>query len=543
MTIFGSTDRPHSRCSKITEVSIINNKAAIYCRLSEEDSDKKNKDDDSVSIQNQKDMLTEYALKQGWCIYNIYSDDDYSGSDRNRPEWNRMIADAKEHKFDIILCKTQSRFTRELEIVEKYIHNLFPLWGIRFVSIVDNIDTNVVGNKKARQINGLINEWYLEDMSDSIKAALHTRMKGGYHIGSFAPYGYRKDPEQKGHLIIDEEEAEVVRTIYSLYTSGIGRTQIARILNERGIPSPSERKKQQRAFTSAHKGGKSQSSLWKYASVSRILTDEVYIGNLVQGTTYNPTYKSKHTVPAPESQWIRAEHTHEAIIDRDTWELTRRIWSERSKPCYVEGSKEINVFAGKPVCIHCGYHMCMGYNRGKRYYRCSTRKFDKNACEGATIFESTLKEKVLEEFKKHLRLYLDETAVENGVTVSHDSRNKLDFLKKSIAEIDRKLAECDTCIKNLYLDKLKGTITQEVFLNLSNQFSADKENLARQRNKMEDEITYYEQVISNTRSKHEIVSQYLNFDELTKPMVDVLIDKIEIGGSRDNRIINIYWNF
>ena len=110
-----------------------------------------------MSIQNQKDMLTEYALDQGWSIYNIYSDDDYSGSDRTRPEWNRMIADAKEQKFDIILCKTQSRFTRELEIVEKYIHNLFPLWGIRFVSIVDNIDTAIVGNKKARQINGLIN--------------------------------------------------------------------------------------------------------------------------------------------------------------------------------------------------------------------------------------------------------------------------------------------------------------------------------------------------------------------------------------------------
>ena len=186
-------------------------KVAIYCRLSEEDRFKKNKGDDSGSIQNQKLMLTEYAIQQHWEIYKIYSDDDYAGSDRNRPAFNQMISDAKSGLFNIVLCKTQSRFTRELEIVELYIHKLFPQWGIRFVSIVDNIDTNIAGNKKTRQINGLINEWYLEDMSDSIKAALRTRMKAGCFIGSFAPYGYKKDPNQKGHLIPDENTAYVVK--------------------------------------------------------------------------------------------------------------------------------------------------------------------------------------------------------------------------------------------------------------------------------------------------------------------------------------------
>ena len=138
-------------------------KVAIYCRLSEEDRDKRCELDDSESIQNQKSMLCEYALEHGWNIYNIYSDDDYAGADRRRPQFNKLLEDAKEKKFDIILCKTQSRFTRELELVEKYIHGLFPIWGIRFISIVDNADTANKGNKKSRQINGLINEWYLED--------------------------------------------------------------------------------------------------------------------------------------------------------------------------------------------------------------------------------------------------------------------------------------------------------------------------------------------------------------------------------------------
>ena len=133
-------------------------KVAIYCRLSEADRDKRNVTDDSNSIQNQKAMLIQYAMEQSWELYNIYSDDDYTGADRRRPEFNRLLEDAKAHKFDIILCKTQSRFTRELELVEKYIHGLFPAWGIRFISVVDNADTNNRGNKKSRQINGLIND-------------------------------------------------------------------------------------------------------------------------------------------------------------------------------------------------------------------------------------------------------------------------------------------------------------------------------------------------------------------------------------------------
>ena len=183
-------------------------KVAIYCRLSEEDHNKLNKEDDSNSIKNQKAMLMQYSLRQSWDIYDIYSDDDYTGSDRNRPQFKRLLADAEARRFDIILCKTQSRFTRELALVEKYIHGLFPIWGIRFVSIVDNADTANKGNKKSRQINALVNEWYLEDMSENIRGVLTNRRENGFHIGAFAPYGYQKDPNRKGHLIVDPDAAE-----------------------------------------------------------------------------------------------------------------------------------------------------------------------------------------------------------------------------------------------------------------------------------------------------------------------------------------------
>ena len=272
-------------------------KAAIYCRLSEEDRNKIRSDDDSNSIRNQKAMLSQYAAEQNWEIYGIYSDDDYTGADRQRPQFNRLLEDAKAHKFDIVLCKTQSRFTRELELVERYIHGLFPVWGIRFVSIVDNADTANRGNKKSRQINGLVNEWYLEDMSENIKSVLKNLRENGRHIGAFAPYGYRKDPEQKGHLIIDPDAAGTVRQIFDLYAAGYGKTAIARRLNDLHIPNPTQYKHD--IGLNYRNTAENSTGLWKYATISDILTNEVYIGNLVQGKSGSISYKTKQVKPKP----------------------------------------------------------------------------------------------------------------------------------------------------------------------------------------------------------------------------------------------------
>ena len=276
-------------------------KVAIYCRLSEEDPNKQAETDDSNSIQNQKTMLLQYAAQHQWDVYGIYSDDDYTGSDRKRPEFQRLLLDAEGRKFDIILCKTQSRFTRELELVEKYIHGLFPLWGIRFISIVDNGDTANKGNKKSRQINGLVNEWYLEDMSENIRSVLDNRRENGYHIGSFALYGYQKDPNQKGHLIVDEEAAQVVREVFLRFSQGYGKTAIARMLNDRGIPNPAEYKRLHGLRYQPAQG--KTGTLWKYSAISSMLTNEMYIGTMVQGKYGSLSYKTKRNAPRPREAW------------------------------------------------------------------------------------------------------------------------------------------------------------------------------------------------------------------------------------------------
>jgi len=370
-------------------------KAAIYCRLSEEDRDKANAADESGSIQNQKAMLLQYCMTNNWEVYDIYSDDDYTGSDRNRPAFRRLLADAEARRFDIVLCKTQSRFTRELELVERYLHGLFPAWGIRFVGVVDNADTANKGNKKARQINGLVNEWYLEDMSDSIKSVLNSRRANGCHIGSTALYGYKKDPERKGHLIVDEEAAAVVREVFELFIQGRGKTAIARALNDRGVPNPTEYKRLHGLLP--RPAGDRRGTLWKYPAIADMLKNEMYIGNMVQGKYGSVSYKTKRNRPRPPALWYRVEGTHQPIVDRETWDRAQALLRQRAKPF---STGEIGLFSQKAVCAGCGYALRSSKNRGRHYLLCPTRYVAQEACPGAFIPVAKLEEIVLREIEQ-----------------------------------------------------------------------------------------------------------------------------------------------
>ena len=188
-------------------------RAVLYLRLSKEDLHKIREGDDSASIKNQRLMLTEYALSMGYQITDVYSDDDESGLYDSRPGFERMMEDARLGKFNIVIAKSQSRFSRNMEHIEKYLHHDFPLLGIRFIGVADNADTENLGNKKARQINGLVNEWYCEDLSDNIRSVFKAKMKAGQFLGSSCPYGYRKDPKDHNHLLIDEYAASIVRRL------------------------------------------------------------------------------------------------------------------------------------------------------------------------------------------------------------------------------------------------------------------------------------------------------------------------------------------
>lgn len=314
------------------------------------------------------------------------------GADRNRPAFCQLIKDAKNKKFNIVLCKSQSRFTRELELVEKYIHGLFPIWGIRFVGLVDNADTAIKGNKKSRQINGLVNEWYLEDLSDNIKSVLRDKKGKGIYTASFALYGYQKDPNIKGHLIIDEEASKIVKEIFTLFSQGYGKIAIAKILNDRNIPNPTQYKRQN--GLAYYQPNCSKKGFWQYSTISSILINEMYIGNMVQHKYESISYKSKSKKRIPKDEWITVEGTHEPIIDYELWNTVQELIRQKAKP---SKNGQIGIFARKLKCQCCQYNLRTLKKNGKTYYRCLTNTLATNTCTGAYISYEKLERAVLQE--------------------------------------------------------------------------------------------------------------------------------------------------
>ncbi|MCL2577260.1 MAG: recombinase family protein [Defluviitaleaceae bacterium] len=516
-------------------------KAALYVRLSEEDRDKKSPENDSISIQNQKSMLLSYALEQGWYIYDFYSDDDFKGADRNRPEWQRLLADAEQKKFDAIVCKTQSRFTRELEMVEKYIHGLFPVWGIRFIGVVDNADTDNKGNKKSRQINGLVNEWYLEDMSESIKSALTTRREQGFHIGSVPLYGYIKDPDNKGKLLIDEEAAEIVREVFNLYASGYGKTYIARLLNDRGVPNPTEYKRLKgiNYKVPSHKLG----THWKYFAIANMLINEIYIGTMVQGKYGSVSYKTGVNKPRPKSKWMRAENTHEPIINRELWDRVQELVKLNAKPF---GNGKTGIFAKKAKCTYCDYTMRTAKSHGYYYLKCDTRHTSTNACPGGFISVKELEQTVLNELQRLLDENLNHDEVALGVRLVDNIAVRLTKLELNKSTYVKKIAEYSKAVKDSYMDKVKGIISESEFVKFSRDFTADKERIETLVKEIDEEIVALEHKSNATNDRRKIVEQYATINQLERVMVEKLICHIKIG-KRDRESkkvpVEIHWNF
>lgn len=513
--------------------------AGIYIRLSKEDRNKNDKSDDSESIINQRRMLLDYCRDHEFNVYDIYNDEDFSGSDRDRPEFKRLIEDARSKKIDTIVCKTQSRFARDMEIVEKYINGLFPIWGVRFIGVVDNTDNGNSRNLKQRQITMLVDEWYISDLSENIRATLSSKRRDGLWVGAFAPYGYVKDPTNKNHLIIDDEAAETVRYIFSLYLSGIGIASIARRLNDEKIPNPATYKQiHGQPFQNSHK---ECSDIWHTYSIKRILDNEVYIGNVVQGMSENVSYKSHKKRFKNRDEWDIVEGVHEPIIDRDVWNRVRKI--REGKPKSLKRYSEPNIFSGKVRCSACGGSMRIHYTNHKRYYRCSTKYVAADRCEGRIISEKVLKRTVLDEIRKLYRDYIDEESVANDLPVANGYEDRLSRLKTAIQKCEKDISQLDNRLKALYIDKLDGVITVEEFKTLKDKFVEDRRVREQEMDGIKTKCDIIEKEMRTEESRRELIKRFIDMESLDFETVQLLIDHIEIGGDRNNRIVDIHWNF
>lgn len=530
-----------------------NIKVGVYCRLSDEDRDKLNKNDDSNSIVNQRSMCLKYANQNGWNVVDIYSDDDFSGAGTYRPDFERLIRDCESGKINLVLCKSQSRFSRDMEVIERYLHNKFIEWGVRFVSIVDNADTSIESNKKSRQINGLINEWYLDDLSQNIKKSLKNKREDGFFMGSFACYGYDKDPNDKHKLIIDPVAAEVVRKIFKLYAEGFGYKRICNYLNENNIPPRAVYKRQKGSkFVCCHCNYNTVK--WNPDTIAQMLRNEMYIGNMVQGKVTSMGYKIHKFKRVPEKDWCKIENTHDAIIDMETWNIVQKKLNNHPK---ANKRGDVHCFSRKVYCSCCGKiftrtccYVNKRTNKKKRYYlQCKGAKKYSICDNNMSIRVDELEEVVLNAINELLDNYYDNKNLEQLYNQKQkentDNYNIKKALEKEEESLTKKIEENKNYYKNLYEDKINSKITDNMFDMLSKDYLEAIDNMTKRLNTIYEEKKKLESIKEDKKEARKILRKYKHIDKLNRVIIDEFISKIYVGvldKETNTRDIEIEWN-
>lgn len=528
-------------------------KVAIYIRLSVEDKNKIKKGDDSESIQNQRTMLNSYVRRQGWEIHGEYADEDISGIGEHRPSFERLLIDAKQGKFNIVICKTQSRFTRDMRVVEDILHGKFVGWNVRFIGVVDGVDTAISGGKKSRQINGLVNEWYVEALSEDLRATFKEKMKAGQFLGSYAPFGYEKSRENKHKLIIDEEASQVVKKIYKLYLEGFGTHKISKILTEEGILKPSlYKQKQDNKFSVPNL---SKHNLWGHTTINRILRNDVYIGTLSQGKDTTVSYKDKTRVRKDKKDWIVIEDNHQAIIKKDDFHRVQELLDSKRRSKATKG--KAHLFATKVRCINCDGTMALSTTRSRskqykvkeyRYLKCGNNtRGGKLICEHKNrINFMDLENYVNERFQALKNTFIDDEEAVNELMKLVDMRDhKSDRrkLNQEILNIRRDIDKNDIILTDLYIDRKRDEVTEEEYNRIRKKIRGEAELLRLREKSIKKSI---EDCNKMTKQKLDIKS---TVDEvwkggLTHEIVLELINHIKIGGKgKDGKSkVKIYWN-
>lgn len=499
---------------------------AIYIRLSKEDSDKEN--EESESIQNQRMILDNKAMEEGWQIYDHYIDEDWSGSDRGRPEFHRLINDAEAGKFNVVLVKTQSRFARDSKYIEDYVHNLFMEKGIRFVSLVDNIDTNQAGSKLNSRVHAIFDEEQLDLLSSNIRKSFEEKSKQGQFFGSMPPYGYKKDPNDKNHLIIDDEAAKVVQTIFEMTAAGYTYLKIAQYLNNRGYLIPSEYKKQQGYKVDGMYDRHMKLGKWTRDMVRTFLTNEVYLGTVINHKSAVVNFRTKKKRNLPKELHVKVENMHEAIIDEELWNKVQEIRKTRRKSGSGENGKK-HPLSGKVFCVKCGSKMYKCKSGGIEYFRCyraaSTGECDNNKRIRLDILEKI----VIDKINETLSVYINEEYLSQNVTITNRLENELADCIKRKTELERALKGKRESLKNLLKAYTDNIVERSIYEEMQNDYLKDRDEFQKRIAAIDTEITGIRKLMLTQEDKESILKKYTHIDFLTIPIVQEFIDSIIIG--------------
>lgn len=509
---------------------------AIYIRLSREDGDK----EESDSVGNQRKLLAEYiAKKEDFILYDVYVDDGYSGTNFNRPSFQRMIANIEDGEVNCVVVKDLSRFGRDYIDTGRYLERYFPEMGVRFISVTDGIDSMKQAYDMLLPIKNIFNEQYARDISKKIQATVKSKQKAGEFIGAFTSYGYKKSPVDKHKLVIDDYAADVVRRIFSLYIQGYGKQKIAKLLNAEGVLCPAEYKKVN-GENYKNCNCLESTTYWSYSTINSILHREMYVGNMVQGTK-RQRMRSKQKKMTKE-EWIIVENTHEPIIDKVTWEKARSLLQKRTRELDLETNK--NIFAGFVKCGDCGRAMAKNMWRradGSKTYSlyCGTYKRNgKQYCTPHTLPMAVLEDIVLGDLKviAHSADNLKELVQSQSFTAS-----KVKMIADTeLSKIKTELERVKKLKKSIYEDYREELISKEEFLSYREDYLKKEELYSKQiealEEKKNDNVT--EDVFETPWLKR--LLELKDIESLDRDIVVEMISEIKVY---ENRKIKITYNF
>lgn len=517
----------------ISVVKQIKYRVAIYIRLSREDIDKH---EESLSVTNQKNVLEAYVREQQYELYDIYIDDGYTGTNFDRPGFKKMINDIELGKVNMVVTKDLSRLGRDYIATGEYVEKYFPMHNVRYVALLDGIDTFLDNsNNDIAPFKAVINDMYSRDNSKKIRTALKTMQRQGKWVGGCPPFGYMVDPNDKNHLVPNEDEAKIVRDIFEYASNGLTYYQIAEKLTIDKVPTSSMLRNTNR------KGKMAIQGYWSTKTVKGILSNELYLGDMVQNRNSRISYKVRKNIRNAREDWIVVPNTHELLVDRDIFNKIQKILSNTK----IRRKKQVyRALDGLLYCHECGHKItiCSPNKNGYTYIVCNYYRMHskEHLCTSHSFNYDILEELIVNELKKVFKLSLNKDKMLKKVKEYYDRKMTVNDTEKKIKEINANIKNKEEQLDKMYLDKLGDKISNEMYERIRDKLSNEINKLKNEKKDLM--LIINKSVDTNNKDKEcdKLVREFLELKEPTRNLMLELISRIEI---HKDKTIDIYFNF
>ena len=501
--------------------------AALYIRLSKEDES----EGPSQSVQNQESLLREFVQQHRLSVYDTYIDDGWSGTSFDRPAFQRMIADIEAKKVNMVITKDLSRLGRDYIMTGHYMERYFPEHRVRYISLLDGIDTGV--DSTANDITpfrAIMNDMYAKDISKKIKSVKRDKQRKGKFIGGKPVYGYKMHPTEKNKIVIDEEVAPIVRRIFALALSGVSCRNIATLLNQEGVPTPATYANLPVARPGPYTG------LWSSERISDMLQNETYIGNMVQGRSVKISYKSKKCLKQDPANWVVVEGTHEPLVDRETFQKVRILVNSRR---HTRSRTYDFLLKGLIFCHECGYPLAVLNRKNAKgedvlYFVCRTyQRFTKaGVCTCHSIKEKTVTEAVVAKVREVCRAYLNPDELLPVAQEAVENARKQSSLETELQTLQSKIDSLTANLDRMYTDRLIGLLPEADFQRIFGRIKLERERLEEKQQELE--LRQKSPVRSEDRAM-ELVQRFIETAGENRELLVSLIERVEL--TEDKEII------